>query len=174
MSTILFVLIILAIMHYIIETVIIPTARIELQYKLFAIRDNLRMMKFKNKIKNETLYNIMDSLMCKSIKFLPFINLSILLHFLYDNKMNNIKENNSLDNIPEEFHFIINENMKVVYKAFVINSISWLIYLFPILLVYLIFRLITKWSIGIKKFLLQLILSKEPYPSYEAGNFATC
>lgn len=168
MATILFVLMLLSITHFVIESVIVPSARIELRYKLHAIRDNFRKLKFDNDVLiNDATFQKLDYAFSKSIRMVPQINLKMLYNLIISRQLIESNDNDYFINLPVEVKTLMLKNLEYVFKAFLVNSLGWIIYLMPIIVIYLILRSITKWSIGLKDYLLQIILSSENFASSE-------
>lgn len=142
MATIIIVLFILAIYHLVMDSIIFPSCRFEIRYKLFALRDRLREMKLvdESKIDDQT-FSFVDGSLSTALQMLPYINLT----FLFALK-NHVEKNSQLKKEIEgratmiascevkEVKEITKKRDKLVLLGLVANIGGWLIYILPIIL----------------------------------------
>ena len=73
------VIIISAIFHFIYQSIILPTRRERISYKLFALRDDVRLLAYNQKGElNDELIEYLESTINNSINCLPLINFKLL------------------------------------------------------------------------------------------------
>lgn len=143
-----FVIFILALIHFIYEAIVLPSYRLQLRYKLFALRDELRFLKIdhgSNISKQE--FEIASSTVNTPINHLALFKLS--LFYSARQTMNSDKEFKTLldereevlDNSKiERLKEICNEATLISLKALTANSGMVLFYLFPLVLVIYVIR----------------------------------
>ncbi|MDB0616235.1 hypothetical protein PL372_11915 [Tenacibaculum dicentrarchi] len=77
MTTIFIILIVFGIFHFIYESILMPSFRLELRYKLFELRDELRNIKSEENSKvSDDVFDILEGTVCTVINRLPFFSLS--------------------------------------------------------------------------------------------------
>jgi len=143
MSALFFIIIALAVVHFIYEGIVLPSIRLSLRYKLFALRDELRWLKIdkSSEVNNES-FAYLQSAINNSIKLLPAINVKALF------SVNKIFEKNPelLKIAKERFEFvyanstdkmrsIMKDNFKIFTYAFIANNMILFIYLLPIVII---------------------------------------
>lgn len=148
MEYLIYTIILLAIWHFLYESIILPTLRMKLRYQLFECRDQLVRLNTGNSIDNDvfdTLYYSINS----TISRLPYITLSLVWEskvLLRDNKRLREKiskrkkmiDNCNNNNIKE----IDMQAAEITLKALVANSGAWIIYTLPFILLIFIFSAI--------------------------------
>lgn len=143
MTTLAFIFIILSIIHVVYESIIAPSLRLNLRYRLFEIRDKIRLLKIDNQEKFDTkLFNLIDDSINSKINFLSGYNISLLIKVvkkLNDNPeiQEEIKKiQASIDSCPvKEVKLIHEKTSEIIILAIAINMGMWIFYLLPFLLI---------------------------------------
>jgi hypothetical protein len=90
MATTLFLIFAIATLwHFIYESILLPSFRMSMRFKLFKLRDELRQITLENPSKiSQELFHEMDELICISIKILPRINFRLIkiAHSIIDSR----------------------------------------------------------------------------------------
>ena len=146
MEIIIFVLILLSFFHFIYESILLPSFRLRLRYKLFSLRDDLRHIKIENDQKiNDKIFSFLQSSINNVINSLHLINFQMLYMLTKA-----VKKDESLSRKVEDINKELencnsNSILRIRYKlskyfafALIINSGGWFIYLFPFFLVLLL------------------------------------
>jgi hypothetical protein len=155
MATLIFIGILLAAYHLLMEMAIIPYYRLKLKYKLLSLKDNLILLKIRNKeqISNE-LFEELRTFILSSIPLLQEFSLVRLFQTVREmpdkkddpsEKEAERKYNLFTNHAMPEIRNLYNDSMKAVSKAFLLNSMAWWIYLLPILIIALGIILISNW-----------------------------
>ncbi|OHX67390.1 hypothetical protein [Flammeovirga pacifica] len=137
-----------AIFHFVYEGIILPNKRLEYRYKLFALRDQLRVLKSNNeKELNDELFLILDDSISTTIQYLPYFSLSFLRDaekiLNKDDKYIEIVEERKkkFNNCKiEEFHEIKNKLSDYSFDVLAFNSGGWLPIGFPVYLLGKVFH----------------------------------
>lgn len=172
MAALLFILIILAVFHFLYESIFLPNHRLKLRYDLFTLRDELRDLKINLQGGiNDKLFGIVDSSISNTIKYLPQINISLIL------KVEKIIETNEMvkKHVERRMEFVntcdIPEVTKILartsnigLKALLLNTGGWFIYLIPIVILILAF----KW---LKDIIVQTIYVKDKELGLELDSY---
>lgn len=174
MATIFFILVLLAIFHLMYESILLPMFRVELRYKLFGLRDELRMLKSeKGDTVNDEVFYLLDDTICAIINRLPYFSISSRYDAYkeYDNN-DQFKENventkKLISSCKEKDIQEINKNlMKFTSIGFVLNIGGWSYIIIPIVLVILFFAFITSKIQQIKIFIFNIAYKL----TYSSGN----
>jgi hypothetical protein len=147
MVTVIYILFLFALIHFIYENILLPSFRLKLRYRLFSLRDELRGLKFENMdIIDEKLYKYLQTSLNVTVTILYRIDIGTVLkvqkRYEKDKKfrerierraklIDNLVEKCPIDKVAE----IRREYLRVLEYAFLANSGSWFIYLVPIALV---------------------------------------
>lgn len=159
--------VVLATWHYLYEGLITPTIMASLRNELFALRDEIRMIKIDNPSlrgnDNQVLYYVHDGINFY-LERLPFLTLSHLIKAMKVNEKDAkfrkiIDERVKALDLCEDKRIvnIFERSTKVVKTAYIANMGAWFIYLIPIALVIMLLE-------RLKHFVSDLIL----LPTYEA------
>lgn len=148
MSTIIIIAALLAVIHFIYESILLPVIRLHLRNRLFVLRDEIRDVMIQENIqgKDEAFMFVHDGI-CKFLNRLPEITLDVKAGVeneikenpsLYKDTMERINKIKSHEN--KRLVLIFNETNMVLQKAFIANAGAWLVYLVPIVLLMLSIR----------------------------------
>jgi len=181
MATLIFILLLFSIYHFWYDSILLPTYRMELRYKLFKYRDELIELKSdQNELINDQVFNIVYNSINFSINRLSNLTLSNMFHYkrLLD-KNPELKQKN--DNLVQMIFNCKSEELKNLYikvsqvslKAFALNMGSWIIYLIPVILVVFIVKQIFQLAFGIKRFFRELTVDSN-YKFTDEDNYAIC
>lgn len=130
----------LAAIHFIYEAIIAPSLRFELRLKLFALRDELRILKLTHSESlSDELFDDLQSSLNATISRLNLIDLRILKtayeSFGHDEKLRKMAEQRDelIRSCPiSEVQKIRQRQISFVARAMLINSGGWFPYLVPI------------------------------------------
>jgi MoxR-like ATPase len=79
MNIFLWIIIGAALLHWIYEGIILPSLRLSLRYRLFALRDRLREVKFKNKeTVSDDVFRYLQGTINNGIALLPYTDLRVI------------------------------------------------------------------------------------------------
>lgn len=154
MTTIFIIIGLLAMFHLFYESVILPTIRMSLRYRLFALRDKLRMIQIlRSGGLNDSVFRIVEDNINNAIALLPQITVS---HLISANQIfeQNQKLKNSVDARVkkvetceiDEIRAIAKEVTSHITTCFVWNAGGWLIYLFPVFVILFFYNAIKEIS----------------------------
>ncbi len=147
MATLIFILMLLAVYHFVYESIIAPSLRLGLRYQFFNLRDQIRMLKAENGANfPKDVFYLMEEFINSSLKHLHHYNFSLLLEakkeFESDPKLKE-KINKKINTINSckigEVKDIFKQTLQLTTRAFLINIGSWFIYLIPLAILYLAF-----------------------------------
>jgi hypothetical protein len=142
MAIAIIVLGILSLYHFVYDSIMVPTLRLQYRYNLFALRDDLRRLKIeKDDLIDNDLFESLNNSINSTIIHLPNLNLASLIEarrFFGKNEkiekelVRRVEMINNCD-IPEikEIRDSLNLNFT---KVFLINMGSWVLYLLPIVI----------------------------------------
>lgn len=148
MENVLFILILLGICHLVYESIIMPSVRMELRYKLFSVRDQLLRVKFtKQQDFDQETFNLIYQSINSTIRHLPYFNFSLMYEAFSQFKENrdlNQKVEKKLEKInaceiPEVKRLYSKAN-KYASLAFLANTGAWFIYLLPVFVILVVFQ----------------------------------
>lgn len=163
MTTIFIVLIIFAIFHFIYESILLPSFRLELRYKLFELRDELRNIKSeKNSKVSDDVFYLLEGTVCTVINRLPFFSLSARMDAFKEYESNKSFQNrvekrkNILESCQDDRIKKINKELiDIATVAFILNSGGWIYIVIPFLLLVFAFAFITKSIRSVKNMLIK-------------------
>lgn len=144
MATILFILFVFAIYHFVYESIIAPNIRLELRFELFKLRDELRNIKLNTELsKNDNeVFNMLDETVCVAINRLPFFNVSSNIDASREFENNKsfkervLKKTNLIESTNIiEFQEINKKIMKTTFRAFLTNIGGLIFMLTPFIIV---------------------------------------
>lgn len=183
MATIIFILILLSGYHFIYESILIPSTRLNIRYQLFKLRDELRRLKIEKdkEISDEVFHYLNDSINA-SIKLLPYVSLSLILAA----KKRIENDEKAREEIERKIQLVANcsvpeiksisaSTVKHATHAFICNTGSWVIYLLPIFLVIYLLRQINLVSFNVKKRIQEISYTSKPeqqFSDYIINDFA--
>lgn len=165
MTTLFYILLILAIWHFFYENAIAPSLRYGLKYKFFSLRDDLRKVKINSELskKDKKIIEILDRTICHMIHSINFITLSNHFKLKEEIKKNiqikvNIDKTKNLIRTSEntDVNRISSQIKKIAAQSLFINTGSWIIYLIIPIIVLAIGLIFTK---KIKEFI-KIIITK--------------
>ncbi len=174
MATIFIILLVLGLFHFIYESILLPSFRLELRYKLFELRDEIRNIKSEESSNvSDKVFYLLEDTANTVINRLPFFNISTRIDAFKEyegNKSFQRKVENRRKALEEckddRVNKINKELIDIATVAFIINSGGWSYILIPILLLLLVFAFVTK---SIKSIKNQII--KETYKvAYASDN----
>lgn len=140
MSTFFIALAALAAIHFIYESILAPSLRFELRLKLFALRDELRILKQKHAeaVSDEIFRDLQGSLNA-TISRLNLIDVTILktAHERFENDEKLRRKSERFDQLISdcavpEVETIRQKHLKLIGRALLINTGGWFVYLIPI------------------------------------------
>lgn len=140
MATLFVLLFLFGMFHLIYESILAPMLRLELRYKLFKIRDQLRNLKIEQKylFKDDT-FELLDESVCATIKLLP--SYSIFNIFLAWRISRNDQQLKKKVRVHQELiaksklpaiHKIDREIVRSAAFALAFNSGGWIYIVFPL------------------------------------------
>ncbi|GEM_PF-5884800 len=140
MATLILIFGTLALYHFIMEGLVLPTLKVELIFKIINIKSKFQRIAFrKDKFSDESIYT-MSNMMAYSINKFDEHNVFDLL--IKSRKNRRLKKTASgkviYDNLMSFFHDkelnpIVRKYYKYLTAIFIVNSASWIIYLIPLL-----------------------------------------
>lgn len=138
MATIFFIGIILAIFHFVYESILLPSIRQRLRYKLFALRDRLVRLSLDNNQKTEIKhFEHIERSINTSIRHLPYMTISTIFHADNFYKMNPELQND-INRRVETIKNLKNEQLKELHSVCIKYSIQSLVYNSMMLFIYLL------------------------------------
>lgn len=148
MVTIFYYAILLAILHFIYESIVLPTLRLKLRFKLFELRDSLYRMAIEDKINsNDKNFEHIEKSIDNTIRHLPYMTFSTVYEagVFYKNnpeiKKEVEKKIDAIENIKNEaLKNIHHKCIQYSINSLLLNSASWIIYVLPILIIYKILK----------------------------------
>jgi len=152
MITLIYVFMSLALLHYIYESIMLPSIRLKFRYRMFSLRDDLRRLRVQHgDVLNQKLYHHLQTSLNVTLDNLYRIDLAAFLtvHRRYqtDREFRERVERRArlLDELLAECPLpqvldIRDEQLRVFRRVFLANAGSWFIYLIPAALVLLCFE----------------------------------
>jgi hypothetical protein len=129
--------------YFIYEGIILPSMRLSMRYKLFAIRDRLRDLKAEkpDELKDDAFKYLHDGIN-NTIRILPILSLSIFFEIIKEYRKNRAigekaeRKAHVLDtcDLPE-VRTITGELVDCTFKTIFINSAGWAIWIAPFAIV---------------------------------------
>lgn len=148
MSTLIILLLAMAIFHFVYDGIILPSLRLKLRFELFALRDEIRRLRSETKGDDKAFLVLQESVNL-SIRILPRATLST---FVKATKQ--MHENVNLRKTVEERIAIIDRSTiselktirsktaDVVMKAIGANSLPLLVYMLPVTVVFVVISMV--------------------------------
>ncbi len=130
MITLFFIILCVALFHFIYEGIIIPSVRLYLRYRLFKLRDRVRWLTITERTRiNESLLSYLQNAINNSINLMPIFDLRTL-YLAFSSFRNNPdfeKRSNEVNKLIEnhstpETKAIIRKNNKIFTYALLANS----------------------------------------------------
>lgn len=150
MASIFFILILLATYHFVYESILLPTFRLNLRYKLFDLRDRLIQLRADKENKaNEIYFDQLERNINTTIKHMPIMTISLIReseafyksHPEIENEIQKkIKAFDSLED--NELKIIQRKTVHYGIQSFIYNSGAWIVYLLPLFVIYVFARLL--------------------------------
>lgn len=138
MTATILILTCLAMMHFIYESIILPSIRLSLRFKLFALRDQLRSMVMQGTASNE-VFRIQQSSINNAINMLSWADQAMISRFerqLRDDEAMRKRVEKRVkiveDYDSEEFQRVVRETSAVFQNAVIANMGAWFVYIVPI------------------------------------------
>ena len=149
MTVLFFVFVGLVIFHFAWEGIIAPSLRIEIRYELFKVRDELRRLKIShgNEIDDE-LFIFLQNGINKGIRLLHDVTIETAYRAYKEatpeelERVSRIAEDCPVDGVKE----VYNRSGLYVGLAFLVNSGGWFAYLVPILIAFIGFTKVKKFT----------------------------
>jgi hypothetical protein len=171
MATILFILFLLSVYHFIYDSILLPSLRLDLRYRLFVNRDKLVKLKILHNDKiSDDIFNSLYSSINGALNRLPYLSVSLYLdakkEFESNEQLRNKVEKRIqlINSCPiEEIRKISNATSNITFFAFALNTGSWILYLLPILILVYVVKQIFKLAFGLKRLAQELTFT----PDYE-------
>lgn len=143
MSFSLFIICLLAILHFAYENIVAPTLRVYQRNKLFALRDELRTIDFYALSKTDKVaFECIEKSLTNCIQNLPYMNIYNFTRYKQEYEKNeklrevvNSKINSISQCSVDELKDIFNQTGKISYDAILINSGVLFLYLIPLALI---------------------------------------
>lgn len=168
MDVLIIVFVVMAIFHFIYESVILPSLLLNLKYKFEKLKDELIMMVIEDKDKvspsdfNYVMFNLDAN--SNNLKNINFLNMFKVSKFVKANP--NYKDENDLMTIDDvenkDVKALHSKSIKLCVKAVLYNSGMLIIYLFPILvLAYIATHIVGKWKAIHKDYLYSIASARE-------------
>lgn len=129
----------LALWHFIVEAIIVPSERATIRLRLFAVRDKLRNMAA-DKLTNEYEFEEAQSKLNNLIRLAPSIDAFLISKWTAKLKTDKElaqriekRQTEFESKASKEVKDLISDAIKIGTDAVRINSLSWIIYLVPII-----------------------------------------
>lgn len=128
--------------YFIYEAIILPTIRLSLRFKLFALRDEIRDMILDCELQNKPVEKallIQQSAINNSIKMLSKVDSTLIYRFVDEMNRDHAMKNRVQERIKtveeyssQEFQNIAKNTVRIFRQALIANMGAWFIYLVPI------------------------------------------
>ncbi len=169
MVTLFYIAIILAFTHFIYESILLPSLRLQLRYKLFSLRDKLYRLAVEQKIKaDDRDFEYIEKSINTTIRNIPFMTISALYEaetFYRQNPEINAeieKKVVSLNNMKnKELKEIHLKSISYSIRSLSMNTGMWVIYLLPFFIIYKILKTLGVHFIKIGKTVQSLSLTPD-------------
>jgi hypothetical protein len=180
MSILFLILFVMAGLHFIYEGIILPSIRLELRHKLYALRDKLRRLKIEDQnLPDEVFMNLQDSIN-GLLNILPLINITFfrrLVREIYSNRDlqkrmdQRVQLYQSINST--EVNGILSALDKTWMYALVLNCMVAILYLLPLFLLYELITCLKKLLLRQNVTNLQKIIHKAALtPATELNSYA--
>ena len=129
-----------SILHFIYEAILLPALRLELRFRLFALRDELRQLKYSEPDRlGDTLFRYLQSAINNGISMMHRLDIQTL-ESAYQSVENNphlksvVEKRTALIDASdlEEVQSIHKKTIQLMTTAFLVNSGAWFVYVLPI------------------------------------------
>lgn len=165
MATLILIFLVLALFHFVLESTVLPSVRKEISFRLFAKRDELRMLKFDHeKSIGEDVYMEVQHSINVLQNIIPILDLGTVKRVTknMDADPNAAKAIDKrielLNNCKvEEIRQIHQKVTNYAFTAVLVNSIGWIVYLLPVLIPLIVILIISGFFNDIKKLFRQKI-----------------
>ena len=168
MITLFYILIVLAVWHFVYETILLPSIRWNLRNELFALRDRLRNVVIEKQKYDKTVFDLVHNVLNNYINRLHWVDLRFEFKFreiLKNNPAIRKEVEQNLQKIEEsknqEIKAVFNQTKSILCRAFAANIGGFLFYL-P--LVFIVFSIEKLLSIILKTILAPTKLIREFAP----------
>lgn len=138
METFVFIVLTIASLHFLYESVILPSLTLKIKFKFNKLKDEVMMMAIDKRIDQEEADYVLHSIDISS-RNIQFMTLSTILNTqIFFNKNPDFRKDgaSSLNKVKnkrlKEMHI---ECAKHLFKALIYNSLMWAIYIVPICIV---------------------------------------
>ena len=169
MITLFYILIVLAVWHFVYETILLPSIRWNLRNELFALRDRLRNVVIEKQKYDKTVFDLVHNVLNNYINRLHWVDLRFEFKFreiLKNNPAIRKEVEQNLQKIEEsknqEIKAVFNQTKSILCRAFAANIGGFLFYLIP--LVFIVFSIEKLLSIILKNILAPTKLIREFAP----------
>jgi len=138
METFVFIILTIASLHFLYESVILPSLALKIKYKFSKLKDEVIMMAVDKKINQEEADYVLRRIDISS-RNMQYMTLSTILHTqIFVNKNPHFKKEgatlqNKIKN--ERLRKMQVECGKYLFRALIYNSLMWAIYIIPICIV---------------------------------------
>ena len=167
--------------HFIYESILLPSMRLDLRYRLFRYRDQLVKLKVVHGDKlSDDVFNSLFYSINSSINRLPFLSLSLFIEARREFETNNqlrqkVDRKIQLINLCEinETKKILKKTSQLAFYAFSLNLGSWVVYVVPILLVVYFIKQVFKLAFGLKRLIQELTFTTDhEFEKFDPRGFA--
>ncbi|MDQ1164620.1 hypothetical protein [Flavobacterium sp. SORGH_AS_0622] len=148
METIVFIVLTIVSLHFLYESVILPSLTLKIKYKFSKLKDEVIMMAIDKKISQEEANYVLHRIDISS-RNMQYMTLSTLLHTQsFISKNPDFKKHGASQNKIKNERL---KNIKVIcakylFKALIYNSLMWAIYIIPICIVFFAYGRIKRTS----------------------------
>lgn len=148
MATVLFIIFILAIIHFAYENIIAPTLRIYQRNQLFELRDELRDIDFNTlNEQDKQIFEYVEVSLTSCIQNLPYANIYNFTQYKHEYDKNEVLRKSVREKAHKiqncsvcKIKDIFNTSGEIIYRTIWINSGMLFLYFIPIAIVFLLFE----------------------------------
>lgn len=164
METAIVILAFLALYHFIVDSILVPTERLKLRCKIFKLRDSLRKLKDeKGSEISDSAYLYVQHSLNAGINILPNINFWLIydvnnriehdahLQRAVEGRIEAIRNSTELIKISSKLN-------NYMFTAMLVNTMAWSIYVLPISLVLIPCLLLYRWGKKVKETVSELLV----------------
>ena len=152
MAYLLITITILAVVHFVVETTLLPSYRLKTRFQAFALRDELRNLKMTSPLDlSGKEYNFLQESINVTVEFLSFFNIkSAIDSYTFFKKNPGIsKEADCRQKViyecaNEQYQSIRKRTLRLARETFLANSAMLILYLFPFMLAIVIVAFFVK------------------------------
>jgi len=161
--------------HFVYEGIILPSIRLTLRNRLFALRDELRALKFGNDSCDEAAFDLVHTGINNYLNRLHLVTISLRVRMrkLYESDADFQKQVEDRRALIEQAHneslrAIVRKSDRVIGMAFIANSGAYFIYIVPIVFC---FTMISRtWSFAKALFALPTNMAARLMPLIDGGS----